>query len=151
MNNFIGKFLYFFLITNLIVVHAVAGERVAAGYCVEEESFIFTLEESQKMQQYISELEGTIKKKDELLALKNDLIKTQEERLFQLQESISLRDTQIYKYQEWQSADLERLKQLEKQRRVGNRETAGALFLGIGLTVSSILIADQIDDFVENN
>lgn len=151
MNKFVGKFLCLFAIMNLIIFPAFAGERVPAGTVIEEESFVFTVEEAQKMQQYISELEQTIKQRDELLVLKDELIDTQEKKTFQLEESIVLRDTQIYKYQEWQAIDLERVRQLEKQRRADKREKWGALALGIGLTVGSILVADQIDDFAENN
>jgi len=151
MNKFVGKFLCLFVVINLIVSPAFAVERVPAGTIIKEESFVFTVEEAQKMQQYISELEETIKQRDELLVLKDELIKTQEAKTFRLQESIILRDNQIYKYQEWQAIDLERVRQLERQRRYDKIEKWGALVLGIGLTVGSVLVADQIDDFAENN
>ncbi len=151
MNKFFATLMCLLAISNLIVAPAFASERVPAGTVLEEESYVFTIDEAQRMQILISELEQTIEKQKEALDLRKDLDLLQVRKFDQCQESIVFQESQIYKYQEWQALDMSRIHQLEKQRRGDKAEKWGAFGLGVAITIGSILVADKIDDAIENN
>lgn len=144
----ISKFLALFAMLNIITVPAFAGERQSAGTVLKEDSMVFSLDEAQRMAEYISQLEGTIRKQNELLSAKDDLIENKDEQITSFEDYQELQQQQIAKYLEIQDLDESRIATLEKQARTRKLETAGAFIGGVAVAVTLLIVVDQLDDKV---
>lgn len=142
-----NKILKIMLVLSLLISPAYAGEPMAAGTVLEEDSYVFTIEEAQNLLLRIEELE---KKEDQLEEYKNLTFNLEEQ--IKLQKfTIELKDLQINEYNNLKVLTDDRLRKIEKREKAAKLERWGFLALGVGLTAGSILVADKIDDFAESN
>lgn len=129
-----------------------AGERLPAGTVLEEESYVFTPEEAEKIMNDIQELEAKVEQQEEVIELYRELDETQEAQEVELEYLLEIRQDQISTYEEWVAADAERIKALERQKRVTELERWGFFVIGIVVASGAIIAADRLDDTViENN
>jgi len=150
--SFIGRIFSAIALMMLIATPAFAGERVPAGTVVEEESYVFTVDEAGELMQTIEELEAKVAQQEELLELHEELDTVNEDQQVELEGLLEIREEQVIAYEEWQEADAARIKALERQRRAAQWERWGFFALGIVVTSGAIIVADQLDDrVIENN
>lgn len=125
-----------------------AGELKPAGSKLEKDSMVFSVEEAQKMAQYISELENKVEQQNELIEAKDELLKNRAEQIITFEEYQKIQNNRILKYQEIVALDEKRIAALEKQNKGRKLETAAAFVGGVVVTVGLIIIADKIDDHI---
>jgi len=141
------------LITSLLIpINAFAGERVPAGTVLQEESYIFTIEEAKAIKEEIESLENALKKekaKAELLSLLAD---NREKQVVDLNSIISFKDQQLNISREINIQDAERLAKIYKQQNLTKLERVGIFIGGAIFTGTAIYLADKVDDkLLENN
>jgi hypothetical protein len=151
MIKFLGKFFSILAIVNMIAVPCFAADRVPAGTVLEEESYVFTIEETQALRQQLLELEAEVEKQKDLVEEYKELDLLSTKRFTLYDETIVLQNSQITRYQEWQTLDYNRIQQLERQRRADKLEKWGFFALGAGVVLGGVLVGDKIGDFAETN
>lgn len=140
--------IFFLFLSNI----AIAGDRVPAGTIIQEESYVFSINEAQKLMNEIETLEYELSKKNGIINLYIELDLVQSQQINELEELLNLRNQQILLYENWIEEDLKRIKSLERQIKITQFERWGFFTLGIVVASSSIIIADRLDDSVlENN
>lgn len=150
--NFLGRFLLVMALMMLVALPAFGGERLPEGTVLNEESYVFSVDEATELMQTIEALEAKVAQQDELLVLHVELDELNQTQEVELESLLEIRQEQITAYEEWVIADAERIKALERQKRVTELERWGFLVLGIVVASGAIIAADQLDDRVlENN
>jgi hypothetical protein len=121
---------------------AMAGENMSAGEVLEEDSYVFTLEEANELKVRIEELEKKERQLEEYkilegayieqIELYKDNLNIAKEKEDTLKDIISLQDNTIDKY---------------KKNEKWNKAENIALFVGgIALTTATFIIVDKISD-----
>lgn len=151
MKKLACKILVLISLLNIITLPAYAGERLPAGTVLSEESYVFSIEEANKMKILIESLEKELDKKNKVIEQYKELDAVQQEQ-FELQNNtIFLLEERITKHKAWHEVDAKRIKSLEKRDKFSQVEKWGLFTGGVAITVAAILVADKIDDHLENN
>lgn len=137
------------LISCAITSNAWAGDVMKSGTVLTKDSYVFSIEEAQKLKLTIEELEFEKQKYLAIIEQYKDLNIITDEKHQSYLDLVSTKDAQISEYERLHSLDLERIKSLEKQDKVSSLEKWGFLGIGVGATITAILIADKIDDVSE--
>jgi hypothetical protein len=130
---------------------AFAGDRLPAGTILSEESYVFSIEEANRIRLEIETLEASLRNKEEIIKEYEELDRNQAEKFQLLNDKFILKEEQIKEYKSWLTIEQARTAQLEKKTKFWKFERWGFLLLGVGITTGSILIADQVDDFIDKN
>jgi len=125
-----------------------AGDLKEKGFVLKEDSYVFSIEEAERLKNRIIELESI---EIELNSLKKiNVINEKTIDLYKINENLFSKQIDNYKY----ISDIndEIIKKYNDQNKYNDLKTAGYFSLGIITTIGSFLIADHISDsFISNN
>lgn len=135
--------LIFFL--QLFVLTAFAADEMKSGTVLKQDSYVFTIEEAEKLKSRIEDLE----KKEQLLEQYKRLDTLRVEQNNMLSLTLKLKDDQIFSYKEIIDEKDKQIVLIEKTSNKKEIKTyalfgAGILFAGL-----SIYAADRFDDSME--
>lgn len=117
-----------------------AGEIVAAGTTLSEESYVFSVEEATSLMQRIQELEA---KEAELEKYKElEEVRLKQIDLFKLNEEFYL--TQIDRYKQIDLTNQNLIDKYQKRDKLNGLEKAGFFILGVGISFGAISAANAI-------
>lgn len=141
MIKFLNYLFSLIICFNLIFTPAAnAGEIVAAGETLTEESYVFTVEEATSLMQRIQELEA---KEAELEKYKElEEVRLKQIDLYKLNEEFYL--TQIDRYNKLDSTNQELIQRYQRRDKLSSLERAGYFVLGVGLSFGAISAANAI-------
>jgi hypothetical protein len=149
MKLFLNNILILFLSLSILVIPSVsfAGDVVAAGTKLEEDSYVFTIEEATNLLARIEELEI---KEAELEKYKGlETLRLQQIDLYKI--NLDYSESQIQRYISLNQTNETLIDRYQKRHRLQTVENIGFLALGIGLTIGAFLAADSITDHMEIN
>jgi len=149
MKLFLNNILILFLSLSILVIPSVsfAGDVVAAGTKLEEDSYVFTIEEATNLLARIEELEI---KEAELEKYKGlETLRLQQIDLYKI--NLDYSESQIQRYISLNQTNETLVDRYQKRHRLQTVENIGFLALGIGLTIGAFLAADSITDHMEIN
>lgn len=126
---------------------AFAGDIVPAGTTLEEESYVFTIDEATRLLQRVEELE--IKEQELIRYQQLDILRTQQIDLYKL--NIDYSRTQLDYYSSLANTNQNLIDRYNRRDRLHNLENIGFLILGIALTAGAFVAADSITDQMEVN
>lgn len=132
-----------------LISKAYGGEILSAGTILQEESYVFTMPEAQRLMSKVKEMESQIENQQATIDVYKELDQNQQKQILENETLINIKQLQISEYKNLHDLDSSRIKKLERQSNVSNFERWGFLGLGVGITIGSVLIADKIDDVVE--
>jgi hypothetical protein len=126
--------------------NAYAGDILPAGTILEQESYVFTIEEATGLKNQIEGLEKNLASLTLELAKYKELetVRSQQIDFYKLNEGYY--QLQISGYKELQLLDRDLLNKYRKRDKLQTLENIGFLSLGIGLTIGSFLLADSATD-----
>ena len=149
MKLFLNNILILFLSLSILVIPSVsfAGDVVVAGTKLEEDSYVFTIEEATNLLARIEELEI---KEAELEKYKGlETLRLQQIDLYKI--NLDYSESQIQRYISLNQTNETLVDRYQKRHRLQTVENIGFLALGIGLTIGAFLAADSITDHMEIN
>lgn len=123
----------------LISINSFAGEKMAKGSVLKEDSMVFSIDEATKMADYIYTLEQKNNKHIEAIELYKQLVAIKDSKESTQEEYIKIKDEIILKYKEMQSLNDKRISQLERRDTIRKIETAVAFFAGVGFTTAIVI------------
>lgn len=123
----------------LISINSFAGEKMAKGSVLKEDSMVFSIDEATKMADYIYTLEQKNNKHIEAIELYKQLVTIKDSKESTQEEYIKIKDEIILKYKEMQSLNDKRISQLERRDTIRKIETAVAFFAGVGFTTAIVI------------
>jgi|7_EtaG_2_1085326.scaffolds.fasta_scaffold108347_3 hypothetical protein len=126
---------------------ALAGDVLPAGAVLEEESYVFTIEEATELLRRVEELEI----KEERLNYYLELEPIHEQKFTLYQSNIDLYKFQVTEYQHILNISQLEIDRLHKRQKWRWLENYGMLFIGVAVTTSSFLIADAVTDHMQQN
>lgn len=124
-----------------------AGDLKEKGFVLKEDSYVFSIEEAEKLKSRIIELESL---EIELKSLKKiNIINKKTIDIYKVNEGLFLKQIENHKY----ISDIndEIIKKYNDQSQYNDLKTAGYFTLGIISTIGSFLIADHISDSLISN
>lgn len=129
----------------LLMAPAYAGDEMKAGTVLKQDSYVFSIEEAERLRVKIEDLE----KKEKLLEQYKilDGLKTQQNDL--LKASIEIKANQIVLYREVIVEKDKQIDLIEKRKNKHLLNSAAIFGAGILFTSLSIYAADQLDDSIE--
>lgn len=130
---------------------AFGAEIMKANERLTQDSLVFTLEEGHKVQEYISQLEAEKIKQEALIAEYKNLDAIHKLKVQTFESYLENKDAQIAKYIELKELDENRVKELTKQSKARKLENTVYFTGGILATIGLILVADKIDDGIEDS
>lgn len=134
------------LILTLLSLDAQAGDEMKAGSTLKQDSYVFSIEEAEKLKTKIEDLEKKELLLDQYKTL--DTLRTQQNDL--LKGSIEIKDSQIQLYKKIISEKDDQISLIEKRKNKQFWNNAAIFSAGILFTGLSIYAADQLDDSIEN-
>lgn len=129
----------------MFISAANAGDEMKAGSVLKQDSYVFSIEETERLKVRIEDLEKKEKILEQFKIL--DDLKTQQTSL--LKNSIEIKDAQIDLYKK---IILEKDEQISLIKKTKNKQfLSGAAIFGAGILFTSLSIyaADQLDDSIE--
>ncbi len=128
-----------------------ASDRLPAGTVLSQESYVFTVEEAQRIKITIEQLEAQVKNNQAIIEQYKLLDETQLKEIEGYSQVVKLQEKTILTYEDWRKLDQERMLKLEKVQ--NRKEIENWAFFGVGIitTISAIVVADKLDDALENN
>ena len=126
---------------------SLAGDLKEKGFILEEASYVFSIEEAERLKARIIELESI---EIELNSLKKiNIINEKTIDIYKINESLLSEQIQNHKY----ISDIndEIIKKYSDQNKYNDLKTAGYFTLGVLTTIGSFLIADHISDSLISN
>ena len=130
------------LILFLFSPNVFAGDVLPAGTVLEEDSYVFTIEEATSLLQRVEELE----KKEESLNYYIDLDALSRQKFTLYESNIDLLNFQITEYNNIVQLNGRELERMHKRARLNWLENYGMLILGAVITTTGFIIVDQITD-----
>ena len=127
--------------------HSYAGDIMPAGTVLENESYVFTVDEAKDLLKRIEELEI----KEEKLNYYLELEPIREEKYRLNTANIDLYKFQIIEYQSIVSMNRAEINRLHKREKWRWLENYGMLFLGVAITTGSFMAADAVSDHMRSN
>lgn len=125
--------------------NAVAGDEMKSGSVLTQDSYVFSIDEAEKLKVRIQELEKKEKLLDQYILLEN--LKDQQNTL--LKGSVDIKDSQIDLYKK---IIIEKDNQIDLiQKRKNKQFLNGAAIFGAGILFTSLSIyaADKLDDSID--
>lgn len=135
----------------LFPYNAYGGEPLKAGTILNEDSYVFSIEEAERLMNEIGKMERTIENQEQKIYLNEQLNKNLNQQILNLNDIVTIKDKQIKEYNSMQKLDEKRIKKLERRSDFATIKEMGLFVTGIGVAIGAILIADKIDDSVEGN
>ena len=145
--NFGFKIFYITLSLLFTINHSYAGDIMPAGTVLENESYVFTVDEAKELLKRIEELEI----KEEKLNYYLELEPIREEKYRLNTANIDLYKFQITEYQSIVSMNRIEIDRLHKREKWRWLENYGMLFLGVAITTGSFMAADAVSDHMRSN
>ena len=124
-----------------------AGDVMPAGTVLENESYVFTVDEAKELLKRIEELEI----KEEKLNYYLELEPIREEKYGLRTANIDLYKFQITEYQSIATMNRLEISRLHKREKWRWLENYGMLFLGVAITTGSFLATDAVSDHMRSN
>jgi hypothetical protein len=149
MRFILKQLMAFVVITSFVFAPSVgwAGDIVKAGTTLEEDSYVFTIDEATNLLARIEELEA---KELELNRYKElEVLRVQQIDLYKL--NLDYTQSQVDRYAHLVDINQDLLDSYSKRNRLQTLENIGFLSLGIAITVTAFLGADAITDHMEVN
>lgn len=149
MKKMIRNFIVLQMILLLFCNVALGGEAMKAGTILKNDSYVFTIDEAQRLQIRLDELEKLTLNQEEIIGqyqMLDELLQSENQAY---QELLDLSKLQVNEYQQLHQMDLERISTLEKQQKLAKLEKG--IYFGTGLlfSVLAIIVADKVDDGLE--
>lgn len=142
----IKKIIYVAIFSLLFNVNkSIAGDIVRSGTVLQEDSYVFTIDEAKSLLKRMEELE----KKESLLNeyIKLNDIKSKQINLYEV--NYDILDQQIIHYNALISLNEEALMKAKRQNQFNEFKNFGYFSFGVAVTISSLLAADRIGDTME--
>lgn len=117
-----------------------AGDVMPKGSVLEQESYVFTVDEATRLLQRVEELEIKEKELDRYVSL--DKIKTEQIDLYRL--NIDHTRDQLSYYISLTDTHQNLIDRYNRRNRFNTLENAGFFILGMGLSYGSFMVADSI-------
>ncbi len=136
-----------FILLMLLSTNAMAGEAYPAGHVLKEDSYVFTFDEAGRLMLRMEDLE----QKEKLLLKYQELDVSNTQIIDAYKKELDLKDYQISQYKEISDTDEALVKKYEKKNNLSKLEKYGFFLLGVGVTTSSIIIADKVDGYIRTN
>ena len=136
-----------FIACTLFPGSTLAGDVMPSGTVLEEDSYVFTIEEATELLRRVEELE----KKEEQLNYYLELEPIHEQKFTLYQSNIDLYKFQVTEYQHILNISQLEIDRLHKRQKWRWLENYGMLFIGVAITTSSFLIADAVTDHMQEN
>ena len=126
---------------------AIAGDIKPKGAVLEEESYVFTIDEATRLLKRVEELEA---KEKELIKYKElEVLRVRQIDLYKI--NLDYSQAQNQRYINLLDVNQDLLDKYNKRDRYQTWENVGFLALGITLTIGAFLAADAITDHMERN
>jgi hypothetical protein len=140
------KLMLMLVLFNLVAAPAFAGEAMKKGTVLQEDSYVFSIEEAHALQEDIQSLEQEIQKQQDLVEeyKKLDLVHQTKEGEFD--KIIASKEEQKQMYRELYILADERVQKLEKKK---TWEKVGLVVGSVVVTTGLIFAADAIDDHID--
>ena len=144
-----NKFMFFMVFSFLFfpASKANAGDVVKKGTVLEEDSYVFSIEEATDLLNRVEELE----KKEEALEkyIQLDEIRTRQIDLYKL--NLDYTSNQLNYYIDLSHTNQALIDRYSKRKRYDTIENIGFLVLGVALTTTSFIVTDNIIDGMNQN
>ena len=129
----------------LPINNAFAGDIVPAGTQLEEDSYVFSIDEATRLLERLEELEAKEDALNKYLEL--DILRTQQIDLYKV--NLDYTQSQLGYYIDLSSTNQDLIDRYNTRNKFHWLENLGFLILGIGLTTASFVVADNITDNME--
>ena len=133
------------LFISLLVFDASASDLVKSGATLKEDSYVFSLEEAERLKIRIEDLE----KKERLLDQYEKLDSLKKQQIDLLQLSLETKDKQISLYNDIITEKDKQILLIQKAKRSEYINSAVIFMSGIALTSGALYAADKLDDSLE--
>lgn len=133
------------LFISLLVFNASASDVVKSGTTLREDSYVFSLEEAEKLKIRIEDLE----RKERLLDQYEKLDSLKKQQIDLLQLSLETKDKQISLYNDIITEKDKQILLIQKEKRSEYINSAVIFISGIALTSGALYAADKLDDSLE--
>jgi hypothetical protein len=133
------------LFISLLVFNASASDLVKSGTTLKEDSYVFSLEEAERLKIRIEDLE----KKERLLDQYEKLDSLKKQQIDLLQLSLETKDRQISLYNDIIIEKDKQILLIQKTKRSEYINSAVIFMSGIALTSGALYAADKLDDSLE--
>lgn len=142
------RFFTIFMCTVLLVFPqaALAGDIVPKGTVLEQESYVFTIDEATRLLKRIEELEAKEKELEGYVKLES--LRLQQIDLYKV--NLEYSQSQNLRYMNLLNTNQDLLDKYNKRDQLQTWENMGFLALGITLTIGAFLAADAITDHMES-
>lgn len=137
------------LLNFVIITTSFAGNYMESGTTLTENSYVFNIEEANDLMNRLYYLEQENENQKKLLEEYKKLDQTQINNNDNLSELIKIKELQLSEYKEIHQIDVNRIKQLSRQKDSSVIKDLAFLGLGFSIGLGSILIADKVDDNIE--
>jgi len=133
------------LLLLLFISNANAADEMKSGTVLKEDSYVFSIEEAEKLKSKIEDLE----KKEKILEQYKILDNLREQQTNLLQSSLTMRDDQVKLYKEILKEKDKEISLLKDGNNKKILNITAAFCIGMVFTGTSIYIADKFDDSME--
>lgn len=146
--KYLRSFTMFICIFTLLLPNpAIAGDIKPKGTVLEEESYVFTIDEATRLLRRVEELEAREK---ELYKFKElETLRLQQIDLYKI--NLDYSQSQNQRYIGLLNTNQDLLDKYNRRDRLQTWENIGFLALGMSLTIGAFLAADAITDHMETN
>jgi|TARA_R110001583_G_scaffold16234_18_gene66336 hypothetical protein len=148
MSKILGSILIYmasFVIIYSPINNAIAGEVMPAGTQLEEDSYVFSIEEATRLLERVEELEAKEDALNKYVEL--DILRDQQIDLYRI--NLNYTQTQLGYYIDLSHTNQDLIDRYDRRNRYHWLENLGFLALGIGLSTASFVVADNITDQME--
>ena len=133
------------ILISILIPSAYAGDEMKAGSVLKQDSYVFSIEEAERLRIRMEDLEKKEKLLEQYKVL--DSLKTQQNDL--LKSSIEIKDNQVVLYKKIITEKDEQIDLVQKRKNKQFLNSAAVFGAGILFTSLSIYAADQLDDSIE--
>lgn len=148
----IFKYFFLWLLSfSLLISNAQAGNYMAKGSVLKEDSYVFNIIEATDLMEKMSELEKETNQQKALIEQYKLLDQNTKDQNFNLNDLLKTKELQLQEYEKLHTLDQNRIQQLDKQANHSKIENWLFLGAGVAITVGAILVADKIDDQIQTN
>lgn len=149
MKLFFKQFIAFVIAASIIFYPNIgwAGDVLEAGTTLEEDSYVFTIEEATDLLKRIEELE--IKEKELNKYKELEILRVQQVDLYKI--NLDYSQSQIDRYILLNQMNQDLIDRYNRRDRLQTWENIGFLSLGVAITVAAFMGADAITDNMEAN
>ena len=141
------QFIAFIIMASIVFCPSAswAGDVIKAGTTLEEDSYVFTIEEATNLLQRIEELE--VKEKELNKYKELEILRVQQVDLYKI--NLDYSQSQIDRYISLNQMNQDLIDRYHSRDRLQTWENIGFLSLGVAITVAAFMGADAITDDME--